>query len=149
MRPARLPDGSRAFQDDELRHMQDVRAWLWRLLVLELVVAAALLGMILRARPAAARALRWGGTATLAVGVVALIGMVLDFDEVLLGFHRLLFKGDTWHFSDTDTLIRVYPERFWNWTGIAIGVLVLAQALLALALGQALARRGRNARGGW
>ena len=147
MRPARLPDGTRAFQADELRHMRDVRAWLWRLLVLELAVAAALVALVVTARPAAARALTWGGLATFAVGVVALVAMLIDFDAVLLGFHRLLFKGDTWHFANTDTLIRVYPDRFWNWTGIAVGILVVAQALLALALGQALARRSRTARG--
>jgi integral membrane protein (TIGR01906 family) len=146
MEPARLPDGTRAFTARELRHMRDVRTWLWRLLVLELVVAAALVALVLFARPAAARALRWGGIATLAIAAVALVAMLLNFDEVLLGFHRLLFEGNTWHFSDSDTLIRVYPDRFWNWTGIAVGILVLAQALLALVLGQALARRSRTAR---
>jgi integral membrane protein (TIGR01906 family) len=129
--------------------MRDVRAWLWRLLVLELAVAAGLGALAVADRRRLAAALRRGGIGTLAIGAIALVAMALDFDDVLLGFHRLLFEGDTWHFADTDTLIRVYPERFWNWTGIAIGALVLAQALLAVAVGEAIGRRSRiGARGG-
>jgi uncharacterized membrane protein len=63
---------------------------------------------------------------------------------VLLAFHKLLFAGDSWHFADEDTLIRVYPEQFWNWTGIAIGLLVAVQAAAAFAAGEAIARRSRK-----
>jgi uncharacterized membrane protein len=73
--------------------------------------------------------------------------MAFDFGVVLLAFHKLLFAGDSWHFADEDTLIRVYPEQFWNWTGIAIGLLVAAQAAAAFAAGEAIARRSRTARG--
>jgi integral membrane protein (TIGR01906 family) len=144
LRPERLPDGARAFTPRELRHMRDVRAWLWRLLVLEVVVAAVAAALAVADSRRLATALRRGGVATLVIGGVALVAIALDFDDVLLGFHRLLFEGDTWHFADTDTLIRVYPERFWNWTGIAIGVLVVPQALLAIVVGQAIGRRSRN-----
>ncbi len=144
LRPVRLPGGARAFEPDELRHMRDVRAWLWRLLVLELAVAAAAVALAVADRRRVAAALRRGGVGTLVIGAVALVAIAVDFDDVLLGFHRLLFEGDTWHFADSDTLIRVYPERFWNWTGIAIGLLVVAQALLAIGLGQAIGRGSRN-----
>ena len=148
LRPVHLPSGDRAFEPDELRHMRDVRAWLWRLLVLELAVAAAVVALAVADRRHLATALRRGGVATLVIGAVALVAIVVDFDDVLLGFHRLLFEGDTWHFADSDTLIRVYPERFWNWTGAAIGLLVVAQALLAVVVGQAIGRGSqKGARG--
>jgi integral membrane protein (TIGR01906 family) len=108
----RLPSGRRAFRPKELRHMRDVRAWLWRLLVFELVVTVALVIAAVRARRELAPALVAGGVATLAVGVVAMAALLVNFDEVLLGFHKLLFKGQSWHFSNQDTLIRVYPDRF-------------------------------------
>jgi len=146
LRAPRLPNGRRAFEPDEISHMRDVRAWLWRLLVFELAVVAGVVALAVAARPVLGRALRAGGVATLAIGAVALVAMLVDFDRVLLGFHRLLFEGESWHFADEDTLIRVYPERFWSWTGIAIAVLVLAQALVALVLGQAIGRRSRTAR---
>ena len=149
LRKARLPDGSRAFERREVRHMRDVRTWLWRLLAAEVVVSAALVALGVADLRQLAAALRWGGLATFGISAVALVAMALDFDAVLLGFHRLLFKGDTWHFADSATLIRVYPERFWNWTGIAIGGLVVAQALVGIAVGEAIARASRiGARGG-
>jgi integral membrane protein (TIGR01906 family) len=142
----RLPSGRPAFTAKELRHMRDVRAWLWRLLVFELIVVAALAVAAVRARRELARALLAGGAATLAIGVLAIGAMLVDFDDVLLGFHKLLFEGRSWHFSNDDTLIRVYPERFWNWTGIAMAVLVLVQALVAIAVGEAIRRAGRTRR---
>jgi integral membrane protein (TIGR01906 family) len=146
LREPRLPSGRRAFTARELRHMRDVRTWLWRLLVFEVVVAAALAVAAVRSRRELARALSAGGVATVAVGALAIVAMVVDFDDVLLGFHKLLFEGESWHFRNQDTLIRVYPERFWNWTGIAMGVLVLAQALVAIAAGEAIRRAGRTRR---
>ena len=142
----RLPNGRRAFTAKELRHMRDVRAWLWRLLVFELVVVVAVVIAAVRARRELAWALLAGGVATVAIGVVAMGAMLVDFDEVLLGFHKLLFKGRSWHFSNQDTLIRVYPDRFWNWTGIAMAVLVLGQAVVAIVVGEAIRRAGRSRR---
>ena len=146
LRAPRLPSGRRAFTAKELRHMRDVRAWLWRLLVFELVVVAVLAVAAVSARRELAQVLLAGGVATIAIGVLALGAMLVDFDDVLLGFHKLLFEGQSWHFSNEDTLIRVYPERFWNWTGIAMGVLVVAQAVVAIATGEAIRRAGRSRR---
>jgi integral membrane protein (TIGR01906 family) len=146
LRAARLPDGSRAFRVEEVRHMRDVRSWLLRLHVLQVLVAGALVALAWRTRLVLARALRAGAVATGLVTVVALTAMAFEFDVVLLAFHKLLFAGESWHFADEDTLIRVYPEQFWNWTGIAMGLLVALQAAAAFAAGEAIARRSRNAR---
>jgi len=145
LRAARLEDGSRAFTPREVRHMRDVRAWIWRLQVFEIVVAATLAWLALRARPTFVRVLVRGAVATAAIAMLAVLAMLLSFDVVLLGFHKLLFEGESWHFRDSDTLIRVYPEQFWSWTGLAIGLLVLAQAAIAFAIGKALEGRSRTA----
>jgi integral membrane protein (TIGR01906 family) len=143
---ARLPDGTRAFRAAEVQHMRDVRAWLQRLHVVHLLAAIGLAALAWVSRPLLGQALRAGAVATGAVAAAALAAMALDFDLVLLGFHKLLFAGESWHFADEDTLIRVYPERFWNWTGMAIDVLVAVQAMAAFAAGEAIARRSRNPR---
>jgi integral membrane protein (TIGR01906 family) len=145
LREPRLADGSRAFTAREVRHMRDVRAWIARLQVFEVVVAAILVAMAFGARGT----LRWvlvrGAVATAAVAALAVVAMLLRFDVVLLAFHKLLFEGESWHFRDSDTLIRVYPEEFWSWTGLAIGVLALSQAGIAFAIGKAFGRRSRTA----
>jgi integral membrane protein (TIGR01906 family) len=145
LRGPRLEDGSRAFTAREVRHMRDVRAWIWRLHVFEVVVAAALVALALRARATLEWVLVRGAVATAAIAALAVVAMLLDFDVVLLGFHKLLFEGESWHFRDSDTLIRVYPEEFWTWTGLAIGVLALAQAAIAFAIGKAFEGRSRTA----
>lgn len=145
LREPRLEDGSRAFTAREVRHMRDVRAWIWRLHVFEVAVAASLVALALRARPTFVWVLVRGAVATAVIAVLAVVAMLLSFDVVLLAFHKLLFEGESWHFRDSDTLIRVYPEEFWSWTGLAIGALALAQAAIAFAIGKAFERRSRTA----
>ena len=56
-------------------------------------------------------------------------------------FHELFFDGDTWRFAATDTLLRIYPERFWEDTSVVIAVLVVLQALLVAIVGRFWLRR--------
>ncbi len=51
----------------------------------------------------------------------------------------MFFSGDSWRFAETDTLRRLFPDRFWSDTAIALGVLVGVQALAIV--GASLLRR--------
>ena len=53
-------------------------------------------------------------------------------------FHWLFFEGETWRFEETDTLRRLYPDRFWLDTAIVIGVLCRAPGDPALRRGALL-----------
>ena len=48
---------------------------------------------------------------------VALAGVGIlvyaNFDLFFVAFHHILFKGDTWLFSYSDTLIQLFPVQFW------------------------------------
>jgi integral membrane protein (TIGR01906 family) len=59
------------------------------------------------------------------MGVVAL-GVIVAFSVLFVGFHRIFFEGSTWLFPTSDTLIRLFPQRFWR------------DAFIFLALGTAL-----------
>jgi integral membrane protein (TIGR01906 family) len=77
-------------------------------------------------------------------------GLVFTFSTVFVGFHRLFFEGDTWLFYYSDTLIRLFPERFWRDVFLLLAGATLAEAvalhLLATRLLRAdLARPGRGA----
>ena len=56
---------------------------------------------------------------------------LLAFRAFFTAFHRVFFEGDTWLFHYSDTLIRLFPERFWQdaflWLG---GLSLLAGGLL-------------------
>ena len=51
------------------------------------------------------------------VGLIVLIGIAISpnvFWNFFAGFHSLFFEGDSWMFLYSDTLIRLFPIRFWQ-----------------------------------
>ncbi|HEU4745662.1 MAG TPA: DUF1461 domain-containing protein, partial [Anaerolineales bacterium] len=71
------------------------------------------------------------------VGLIVVIGMVINPDvfwSFFAGFHSLFFEGDSWLFLYSDTLIRLFPIRFWQDAFLLAAVLALGGGV-ALALG--------------
>ena len=139
---ATLPDGTPAFDERELRHMADVRSRLGTAFRGQLAVLAILVVLAV----ALARSRRWraivpwglltGSLATLCVAVLSVPVILLGFDGFFLRFHEIFFSGNSWRFSNTDTLLRIYPEVFWQDTAQLAAALVVAQAIaVALASG--------------
>lgn len=143
---ATLPDGSSAFNERELAHMHDVRVVFRRALRLQTLLGALLAVAAIglrrtRYRTLVPAGLLFGGLATL-VGALALVPFVLlGFDGVFVRFHELFFDGDSWRFAADDTLLRIYPERFWEDTSVVIAALVVVQALVAAIAGRYWLRR--------
>ncbi len=136
----RFPDGRAVFNARELAHMEDVknvvtgalRTWYTALGLL------ALLGLWAWRRGhsrAFRRALRRGVWLTFALmGLMALF-VLLAFTVFFVAFHQVFFEPGTWVFDYSDTLIRLFPERFWRdafLIGAGVSVL-LALGLLAVA----------------
>ena len=74
------------------------------------------------------------------LAVVVLVGMFILpglFWSFFAGFHAIFFEGDTWQFAYSDTLIRLFPLRFWQDA-------FLFAALIAVGGGLGLARGIRN-----
>ena len=143
----RFDDGTPLYNERELSHMQDVkRVTKGALNVFYGALAAlALLGLWSR-RPQQWQAFRQGlkrggwimiGLAG-AVAVVVLVGMFLSPDlfwTFFEGFHALFFEGDSWLFAYSDTLIRLFPIRFWQDTFLfAAGIAVAGGLGLALGI---------------
>jgi integral membrane protein (TIGR01906 family) len=135
LREARLPDGSAAFTEREVVHMQDVRrlvgALYWyHLGALALILAVALVfRRSTAARGLFSRALLAGGLLTLGGALLLVVLMLAAFDWFFTSFHTVFFEGETWRFPTTDTLIRIYPEAFWSDFSIVLGVLTVVQAV--------------------
>jgi integral membrane protein (TIGR01906 family) len=116
---ARLPNGSPAFGLRELTHMRDVRrlfgiALRGQLIVLVAIGALALGLARTRFRAVVPLGLLAGGIATLAIAALAVPLILLGFDGFFVRFHEVFFSGDSWRFNNADTLIRIYPERYWQ-----------------------------------
>ena len=52
-----------------------------------------------------------------------LVFVGIAFGVIFVLFHNIFFESGTWTFFYSDTLIRLFPERFWRDTFIAIGLL--------------------------
>lgn len=142
----RLDEGAPLYNARELRHLEDtkrlvqgaLRVWLGA------CAAVAFLGVWAwwgRWWGDYRRGLARGGWLTVAfLGLVVLVAAA-SFGPLFVLFHRLFFEGDTWLFAYSDTLIRLFPIRFWQDAFLLAGGLALAGALV-LAWG-ARVRRGR------
>ncbi len=114
-----FPDGAPVFNERELSHMYDVKLVTQRLVRSGLALLAVVIFCVglLAASPgnhaALARSLLGGGILTVALLVGGIAAVALAFDWLFTQFHLLFFQGDTWIFPTSDTLIRLYPERFW------------------------------------
>jgi integral membrane protein (TIGR01906 family) len=136
---ATLADGSAAFRDRELTHMRDVRTLFGAALRVQLVALLAIvaLGLLLwrtRLRAAVPAGLLAGSLATLAIAVLAVPVILLGFDGFFVRFHEIFFSGDSWEFSNADTLIRIYPEQFWVDVSRLTAAIAVAQAIVIAAL---------------
>jgi uncharacterized membrane protein len=52
-----------------------------------------------------------------AIAVIVVVGIVINpnvFWNFFAWFHSLFFEGDSWLFRFSDTLIRLFPLRFWQ-----------------------------------
>jgi integral membrane protein (TIGR01906 family) len=149
---ATLPDGSSpAFDARELSHMEDVRSVFGVLLRGELavLVVLALLALGLartRLRAVVPAGLLAGALVTLAIAVLAVPLILIGFDAFFTGFHEVFFEGDTWRFSNTDTLIRLYPERLWEDVSKIAAATTVLQALVLAPVAWWWLRRVRTGR---
>jgi integral membrane protein (TIGR01906 family) len=142
----RLPDSRPAFNARELRHMADVQAVYNRLTLAGIVAALILLGGTAAllttdrvhkpaARRRAAGALLGGSLLTLGLlGIVGVI-MLLSWGEFFTTFHGIFFADGTWTFDYSDTLIRLFPMRFWMDVATTIVSLLIIEAIIISGMG--------------
>jgi integral membrane protein (TIGR01906 family) len=124
------------FREKELIHMADVKVVTRQAFLahgfLGLLIAFSL-GVLLVLRDAQLRistSLLWGSLLTIAL-LVALVALVyLNFDWFFTRFHLTFFEGDSWMFDFSDTLIRLFPERFWFDAASLWGLLTLGEAVI-------------------
>ena len=146
----RLPGGEPAFSERELIHMADVQVVYNGMMTAGIVAALGLLGGITtllatsHARRRAPAALLSGSTLTLGLLGTVAVYMVLSWGEFFTTFHRLFFEGDSWIFPYSDTLIRLFPIRFWMDVAMTVVGLLVVEAIATAAVGWLWRRRMRS-----
>ena len=122
----------------ELKHMQDVKS------VTRVALSIWLVGGVLALLAAGVLYYSWDSMAALRGGVMVGAGITLaiylgllayiglNFDALFVQFHEVFFEKGTWMFLWSDSLIRMFPLRFWQDCFIFVSA---ASVLEALGLG--------------
>jgi integral membrane protein (TIGR01906 family) len=132
----------------ELEHMQDVQNvyWAaWRTWQISLgLFSLAALGLIWRkeTRLEFGKALAAGGLLTAGIIAVTALLAVAAWQMWFLAFHQVFFAPGTWTFSTTDTLIRLFPEKFWFDAALTISGVSLTGGLVLALIGKKITSSG-------
>jgi len=145
----RFDDGSPLFNGRELVHMQDVkrlvqgslRIWYGALSIQVVLGVFAWRGKWMRSYLAA-----WGRGGWWMIGLALILtliaggGILIDPDifwNFFALFHQAFFEGNSWLFLYSDTLIRLFPIRFWQDAVLAASFICLGGGFgLAIGLGR-------------
>ncbi len=133
----RLPDGRPLFNDRELAHLVDVKKVVQAALRTGYLALALLLVLGWWAwrtgqKQAYLRALRRGAWLTLALMGLMTLAVIAAFGVFFVAFHNVFFEPGTWTFATSDTLIRLFPERFWQQAFLIAAGITVALALSIL-----------------
>ena len=130
-----MDDCTRLYNDRELGHMVDVKIAIYWVQV----VLYTSLGLILAAGIWAryggwwreySQGMRRGGLLTLILIGIILLLVLAAFGVFFIFFHEVFFAEGTWTFYYSDTLIRLFPERFWRDTFLVVGALAAGMGFL-------------------
>jgi len=128
------PDFSCQFMDDctkfynerELGHMLDVK------IVVQEALKVLYAGVVILALLGAwawfgkwwgiyLNGLRRGGWLTVILLGAIILFVLVAFGLIFVFFHEIFFASGTWTFYYSDSLIRMFPERFWRDTFLMVG----------------------------
>ena len=142
----KFDDGTPLYNERELSHMDDVKrvtkgalnVWYISLALLTLLGIWSWRGDWMQACRLGLMRGGWlmVGLAVV-VGLIVVVGIVVNpniFWNFFAGFHSLFFEGDSWLFLYSDTLIRLFPLRFWQDAFLLAAVIALGGGV-ALGLG--------------
>ena len=127
-------NGAPLYNEREVSHMVDVkvlvkfglRLWAWATGLLVIVGGWAWFGKWWQAYLAGAKR---GGQLTLILTILLGILGAINFRSFFTQFHHLFFEGDSWLFYYSDTLIRLFPMRFWSDAFLMEAIIVVGGAL--------------------
>jgi integral membrane protein (TIGR01906 family) len=131
----RFENGTPIYNERELTHMLDVKKALQMLLNVwhgALIVLVVLGIWAWRANWLDTYRSGWrrGGFLTIGLLIACAIFAATSFWDFFTWFHTLFFEGTSWQFEYSDTLIRLFPIRFWADCFIYIGAFSLIVGLI-------------------
>ena len=130
--------GKKLFTPDELSHMVDVKEVVRNASMVLYVfggmsIAILVWFVVMGQWDSLRRSLNTGGWITIGLLGALLVFLAVSFDKLFEYFHRLFFQDGTWTFSESSTLIRLFPFEFWRDAFVlVIGFALIIGVLLVL-----------------
>lgn len=123
-------DGEPIFNDRELSHMVDVKGVVTGMrvaLAIFFIFLVICVWVLLKKgrRDFIISAFYMGGWGLIGLIAAILLLVAISFNQLFTWFHQIFFSDGTWQFYTSDTLIRLFPMRFWRDAFIFVGVLSL------------------------
>lgn len=130
-------DGEPIYNADELSHMEDVKSVVTGMriaMILSLVILffIALYHLKIGKAKIIYQALNRGGWGVIGLITAILIFIAVSFNQLFTWFHHIFFESGTWQFLTSDTLIRLFPMRFWRDAFIFVGLLSVIFGILII-----------------
>lgn len=120
-------NGEPIFNERELSHMEDVKDVVSGMRIALIVSLAILITITIFAvknglSELLNKAFFKGGWVVLGLIVAIILFVALNFNSLFTWFHHIFFESGTWQFHLSDTLIRLFPMRFWRDAFFLVGI---------------------------
>jgi integral membrane protein (TIGR01906 family) len=130
-----MKDCSYLYNERELGHMLDVKNVVNRAMDVLIVGFGLLIGLgvwswLGKWETEYFKGLQRGSLLLLALIGLIILSVLIMFNYIFVLFHQIFFTAGTWSFLYSDTLIRLFPERFWQDTFLMVGGLSVVFGLL-------------------
>lgn len=142
-------NGAPIFNSLELSHMQDVKHVVSGMRIGLAAAMILLLGLRIGLRKTGNqkeldKAFQRGGWWGIGLIAAILIFVAVSFNHLFTWFHQIFFEDGTWRFYTSDTLIRLFPMRFWRDAFIAVGLCSLILNGIIIVAGRTASMRLNN-----
>jgi integral membrane protein (TIGR01906 family) len=141
------------YSDEEVAHMRDVKGlmrFVFRLHEASLGIVVGYVGaVVLWTRERTPRDLARYALYGVATGLAVVAGIgafaVTGFDAAWTKFHEIAFRNDLWQLDpDTDRLIQMFPEPFWEEMTYFVGLLTVVEVLAVVVVAAGYLVWGRD-----
>ena len=130
----KFENGKPIYNERELSHMSDVKLVIQKMLRvwyfdLGLLIIIGIVSWKARFWREYVSGWKNGGFLTLGLLIFAAVFAATSFWQFFAWFHSLFFSGESWLFEYTDTLIRLFPIKFWEDAVAYIGIFSILLSL--------------------
>jgi integral membrane protein (TIGR01906 family) len=141
-----MTDCTHLYNERELEHMLDVKNVVQASMrVLEISALLLVLFLLWAWRgkwmKEYLKGLQRSGVLTLIFIGLIILFVLVAFNYLFVIFHEIFFRAGSWMFFYSDTLIRLFPERFWQDTFLVVGGLTAVLGLLFFFGSRAILRK--------